>query len=117
MSSGTWRSRPVPPIGSGLGLRAPGLKSTRLTDEASANGTITLGAWYDEYPCTGGSGSFVLVVYPKLSPAEYDLDGSNEIGEWEHEGGTGPYDKLYGEGTITYDFGQGVIVCTGRLTR
>ena len=58
----------------------------------------------------------MLEVLPKVSPAEYDLDGSTEIGEWAHTGGTGPYDRLAGDGKVTIDFADGSTLLTGVLS-
>ena len=92
-------------------------EAQRLTDEARDTGTITLDVWYDEYTCTDGSGSFILEVFPELSPSDYDLDGSSEIGRFDVGDGTGDYDPIFGDGHVTLDFARSVQICNGNVTK
>lgn len=89
----------------------------QLMERGRADGTRPIRSWHDEFTCTDGSGSFVLEVHPKVSPAEYDHGGSTEIGEWSHSGGTGPYDQLAGNGEVTIDFVDGSTTFTGVLSK
>lgn len=70
---------------------------------------------YDQWTCSDGSGTFVTADRDKLTMADMDFEGVNEVADWEIESGTGDYEGLTGSGTITVDFPNGTVVYAGEI--
>ncbi len=85
-----------------------------LTEEQLSEDTL-LSAMYDEFTCTDGSGAFVVVQHPSLAQSDMDFEGSNDVGPWEIDSGTGDYETLSGDGTLTVDFSAGTVVYGGEV--
>lgn len=61
---------------------------------------------HDEFTCSDGSGSLIIVVHNVVQPSALDFEGYNEVGTWEIDGGTGNYEALSGEGTFAAGLGE-----------
>jgi hypothetical protein len=78
-----------------------------LWDEALESGATIEMVLYDEFNCADGSGSMSIVTDNVVRPSALDFEGSNDVGTWEIQDGTGSYEGFSGEGTYHADFGNG----------
>jgi hypothetical protein len=86
-----------------------------LWDEALESGATLEMVLYEEFNCSDGSGSFVIVVDNVVQPSTLDFEGSNDVGSWTIDGGTGSYESRTGEGDYVVDFGGAEIHYPGEL--
>jgi hypothetical protein len=87
------------------------------SEVAMETGEITVGAIYVEYTCEDASGTFVMKQLQTVVPSEFDFEAMNEdVGTWAIDRGTDAYEELTGEGSIDFDFANGLWICAGDLT-
>ena len=84
-------------------------------EEAMESGATLEMVFYEEFNCSDGSGSFVILVDNVVQPSALDLEGSNGAGSWTIDGGTGSYESLTGEGDYLVDFGQAEVHYPGEF--
>ena len=70
---------------------------------------------FEEFNCGDGSGSFVIEVDNASQPSALNFEGSNDVGTWAIDGGTGSYESLSGTGTLVANFGTGELRYTGEI--
>lgn len=79
-----------------------------LWDEAMESGEVLNMTLHDEFTCSDGSGSLLILVHNVVQPSALDFEGANDVGTWEIDGGTG-------DGTFISDFGQGEFHYSGEI--
>lgn len=84
-------------------------------EEALDSGATLEVLIHEEVNCADGSGAFVIEFHNVVQPAALDYEGSNEVGTWTIDGGTGDYETLSGEGDAVADFGAGAFGFTGEI--
>lgn len=90
-------------------------EGAREWDEALETGATLHMTLYEEFNCADGSGSLSVVVDNVVQPSALDFEGTNDVGTWEIEGGTGSYEGFSGEGDYVADFGNGRAVYSGEI--
>lgn len=86
-----------------------------LWEQAMASGATLEMVLYEEFNCSDGSGSFVIVVDNVVQPSALDFEGLNDAGTWAIDGGTGSYEALTGEGDYVVDFGEAAVHYPGEF--
>lgn len=70
---------------------------------------------YQTYTCGDGSGYFTLRWHNRFDFATFEFEGSQDVGTWQVEDGSGDYTGLAGSGEISLDWESEQAVLAGDL--